>query len=105
MSERKVLSNKGRKFNARKEMADDSYYAIKIFRFYIRCTRCSAKILFKTDPRNMDYTCEKGATRNFEPWCEAKLAEETDEERLNRLEREDAERDAMAELELKTSDA
>lgn len=50
----------------------------------------------------MDYTCEKGATGNFEPWHEAKLAEETDEERL---EREEAERDAMAELEVKTSDA
>lgn len=53
----------------------------------------------------MDYTCEKGATRNFEPWREAKLAEETDEERLDRLEREEAERDAMAELEMKTYDA
>lgn len=53
----------------------------------------------------MDYTCKKGATRNFEPWREVKLAEETDEERLNRLECEEAERDAMAELEVKTSNA
>lgn len=53
----------------------------------------------------MDYTCEKGAKRNFEPWREAKLAEETEEERLDRLEREEAERDAMKELEAKTLDA
>ena len=96
---------KGRKFNARKETTDEKYYAITIFRFYIRCTRCSAEITFKTDPKNMDYECEKGAKRNFEPWREAKLAEETEEERLDRLEREEAERDAMKELEAKTLDA
>ncbi|KAK4501403.1 hypothetical protein PRZ48_007212 [Zasmidium cellare] len=96
---------KGRKFNARKETTDEKYYAITIFRFYIRCTRCSAEITFKTDPKNMDYTCEKGAKRNFEPWREAKLAEETEEERLDRLEREEEERDAMKELEKKTTDA
>lgn len=53
----------------------------------------------------MDYEAEKGAKRNFEPWREAKLAEETEEERLDRLEREEAERDAMKELETKTLDA
>ncbi|KAF1928406.1 DUF572-domain-containing protein [Didymella exigua CBS 183.55] len=96
---------KGRKFNARKETTDEKYYAIAIFRFYIRCTRCSGEITFKTDPKNMDYECERGAKRNFEPWREAKLAEETEEERLDRLEREDAERDAMKELETKVVDA
>ncbi|KAF2769705.1 DUF572-domain-containing protein, partial [Teratosphaeria nubilosa] len=96
---------KGRKFNARKETTDEKYYAITIFRFYIRCTRCSAEITFKTDPKHMDYTCERGAKRNFEPWREAKLAEETEEERLDRLEREEAERDKMTELEKKTDDA
>lgn len=53
----------------------------------------------------MDYECERGAKRNFEPWREAKLAEETEEERLDRLEREEAERDAMKELETKVLDA
>lgn len=96
---------KGRKFNARKETTEEKYYAISIFRFYIRCTRCSAEITFKTDPKNMDYECERGARRNFEPWREAKLAEETEEERLDRLEREEAEKDAMKELEAKTVDA
>lgn len=96
---------KGRKFNATKESTDEKYYAITVFRFYIKCTRCSAEITFKTDPKNMDYECEKGAKRNFEPWREAKLAEETEEERLDRLEREEAERDVMKELEQKTMDA
>lgn len=96
---------KGRKFNARKETTDEKYYAIPIYRFYIRCTRCSAEITFKTDPQHMDYTCERGAKRNFEPWREAKLAEETEEQRLDRLEKEEAERDAMKELEKKTLDA
>lgn len=53
----------------------------------------------------MDYVAERGAKRNFEPWREEKLNQETDEERLDRLEREEAERDAMAELETKTLDA
>lgn len=96
---------KGRKFNARKETTDEKYYNIAIFRFYIRCTRCSGEITFKTDPKNMDYECERGAKRNFEPWREAKLAEETEEERLDRIEREEAERDAMKELETKVLDA
>ena len=96
---------KGRKFNARKETTEEKYYAIAIFRFYIRCTRCSGEITFKTDPKNMDYEAERGAKRNFEPWREAKLAEETEEERLDRLEKEEAERDAMKELETKVIDA
>jgi hypothetical protein len=96
---------KGRKFNARKETTDEKYYNIAIFRFYIRCTRCSGEITFKTDPKNMDYECERGAKRNFEPWREAKLNEETEEERLDRIEKEEAERDAMKELETKIIDA
>ncbi|EME43114.1 hypothetical protein DOTSEDRAFT_132833 [Dothistroma septosporum NZE10] len=96
---------KGRKFNSRKETTEEKYYAITIFRFYIRCTRCSAEITFKTDPKNMDYTCERGAKRNFEPWRESKLAEETEEERLDRIQREEDEKDAMKDLEKKTIDA
>ena len=96
---------KGRKFNARKETTEEKYYAIPIYRFYIRCTRCSAEITFKTDPKNMDYTCEKGAKRNFEPWREKSGKEETEEERLDRLEREEEEKNAMVELEAKTLDA
>lgn len=104
---------KGRKFNAQKETTDQKYLNISIFRFYIKCTRCSGEITFKTDPKNMDYTCERGAKRNFEIWREGKGDEidETDEERLDRLQREEAEaeemeeRNAMAELEQKMEES
>ncbi|KAL6251702.1 Pre-mRNA-splicing factor cwf16 [Rhinocladiella similis] len=104
---------KGRKFNARKETTDEKYLNITIYRFYIRCTRCSSEITFKTDPKNMDYTCERGAKRNFESWRNPESTElkETDEERLDRLEREEAEeaenaeRNAMEELEEKMEES
>jgi Saf4/Yju2 protein len=104
---------KGRKFNAQKETTDEKYLNISIFRFYVKCTRCSGEITFKTDPKNMDYTCERGAKRNFEVWREGKgdEIEETDEQRLDRLEREEAEaeeieeRNAMAELEQKMDES
>lgn len=96
---------KGRKFNARKETPEEEkYLGIQIFRFYIRCTRCSSEITFKTDPKNQDYTCERGAKRNTEPWRKVD-EEETDEQRLDRLEQEEEERNAMQELEAKTVDA
>ena len=53
----------------------------------------------------MDYECEKGAKRNFEPWRQQGGQEESEEERLDRLEREAAEVDAMGELEGKMVDA
>lgn len=115
-------------FNARKETpVDEKYLGIQIFRFYIRCTRCSGQITFKTDPKNQDYVrsplplppppsitlstslltstqaCESGAKRSTEPWRVGR--DETDEERLDRLEKEEEERNAMVELEAKTVDA
>ncbi|PWY92150.1 cell cycle control protein cwf16 [Aspergillus heteromorphus CBS 117.55] len=104
---------KGRKFNARKETTEEKYFSIPIYRFYIRCTRCSGEITFLTDPKNMDYRAEKGAKRNFEPWRDAKAdnADETEQEILDRLEREEGleseqmERDKMAELEEKMKDS
>lgn len=104
---------KGRKFNARKETTDEKYLSIAVYRFYIRCTRCSGEITFKTDPKNMDYTCEKGAKRNFEPWRDPKAENyhETEEQTLDRLEREEGEnqekleRDKMEELEEKMHDS
>jgi hypothetical protein len=97
---------KGRKFNARKETTEEKYFSIPIYRFYIRCTRCSAEITFKTDPKNMDYECERGAKRNTEPWRkDGASKEETEEEMYDRIEREEEERNAMVELETKTLDA
>jgi len=92
---------KGKKFNARKETVDgEDYLGIKIFRFYIKCTLCSAEITFKTDPMNTDYTAEHGASRNFEPWRDEKAEEE---DRLAKLEEE--ENNPMKVLENKTVDS
>ncbi|KAJ5104399.1 hypothetical protein NUU61_001746 [Penicillium alfredii] len=104
---------RGRKFNARKESLEERYLSIPIYRFYIRCTRCSGEITFRTDPKNMDYECERGAKRNFEPWRDPKSEKynETQDETLDRLEREEneeqeqLERDKMAELEEKMQDS
>jgi hypothetical protein len=105
---------RGRKFNARKETPPgEKYLGIQLYRFYIRCTRCSAEIVFRTDPKNQDYVVERGAKRSTEPWKRGLEgeSEETDEQRLERLEREmaeaegEVERNAMAELEAKTEDA
>ncbi len=108
---------RGRKFNARKETPQgERYLGIQLYRFYIRCTRCSGEIVFRTDPKNQDYVMERGAKRNTDPWKRglgdgAGEEGETDEQRLDRLEREMAEaegeeeRNAMAELEAKTEDA
>lgn len=43
---------KSRKFNARKETLDEKYMGIVIIRFYIRCSRCSGEITFRTDPKS-----------------------------------------------------
>ncbi|KAK4228795.1 CWC16 protein [Podospora fimiseda] len=109
---------RGRKFNSRKETPpDEKYLNIQLYRFYIRCTRCSAEIIFRTDPRNQDYIVEKGAKRNTDPWkrgLEKGREDETTEERLDRLMAEgmegeeggiQKERDVMMELEQKTEDA
>ncbi|KAJ7594466.1 hypothetical protein C8J56DRAFT_1002354 [Mycena floridula] len=93
---------KGKKFNARKETVDnEDYYGIRIFRFYIKCTLCSAEITFKTDPKNTDYLAEHGASRNFEPWREERAGEE--EDRLAKLEEE--ENNPMKVLENRTTDS
>lgn len=78
---------KGKKFNARKEDVEgEDYLGIRIFRFYIKCTRCLQEISFKTDPKNTDYEIEAGATRNF---MALKLAEEQAErEEMERKEEE-----------------
>ncbi len=65
---------KGKKFNARKETVEnESYLGLKVFRFYFKCPRCMQEITFKTDPKNMDYEVEHGATQNFKA---LKLAEQ-----------------------------
>ncbi|XP_063995816.1 splicing factor YJU2-like isoform X1 [Diachasmimorpha longicaudata] len=85
---------KGKKFNARKEDVDgDDYLGIRIYRFYIKCTRCLQEISFKTDPKNTDYEIEAGATRNF---MALKLAEE----QAQREEDEEKEEEAINPMKL-----
>ncbi|KGQ05739.1 Coiled-coil domain-containing protein 94 [Beauveria bassiana D1-5] len=104
---------RGRKFNSRK-VTDQAqrYLNIQIYQFHIKCTRCSAEITFRTDPKNNDYAMVSGAMRNMEPWRDRGAADESLEDRLDRLEREEAEaageeaegRSAMEELEAKNAD-
>ena len=93
---------KGTKFNARKEDAiGEEYLGLKVFRFYFRCSRCSAEIAMKTDPKNADYVVEAGAKRNFEPWREKDaVTAENEAER----EREEA-GDTMKQLENRTKES
>ncbi|KAI4385912.1 hypothetical protein MLD38_003900 [Melastoma candidum] len=93
---------KGTKFNSRKEdVIGETYLGIQIFRFYFKCTKCSAEITMKTDPQNSDYVVESGATRNFEPWREKD--EEADKEKRKREQEEMG--DAMKSLENRTMDS
>lgn len=93
---------KGTKFNSRKEdVVGETYLGIQIFRFYFKCTKCSAELTMKTDPQNSDYVVEAGATRNFEPW--RKEDEEADSEKLKREKEEMG--DAMKSLENRTLDS
>ena len=41
----------GTKFNSRKEdVIGEDYLGLMIFRFYFRCTRCSAELVMKVGP-------------------------------------------------------
>ena len=91
--------HKGKKFNGRKEeVVGETYLGIRIYRLYFRCTTCLNEITFKTDPEHSDYTVERGATRNFEPWKQS-----TKEELLQKQKKEREEvGDAMKALENRT---
>ena len=91
----------GTKFNMRKETCnDEEYLGIKIFRFYFKCTRCYAEVTMKTDPKNHDYVCEHGASRNYEPWRDIQHAET-----VLRAKRQLEDSDAMKSLENRTYDS
>lgn len=93
---------KGTKFNSRKEdVIGETYLGIQIFRFYFKCTRCSAELTIKTDPQNSDYVVESGATRNFEPWREEDEAFEKEKHKRNAEEMGDP----MKSLENRTLDS
>lgn len=82
-------------------MISQTYLGIQIFRFYFKCTKCSAELTIKTDPQNSDYVVESGATRNYEPWrSEDEVA---DKEKRKRDTEEMG--DAMKALENRTLDS
>ena len=90
---------KGTKFNSRKEdVQGETYLGIRIYRFYFRCTRCAAEITMKTDPKNSDYVCELGATRNFDVHRENRRQEEN----IAKRKKEEEDEDAMRALENRT---
>ncbi|CAD6238076.1 unnamed protein product [Miscanthus lutarioriparius] len=94
-----VYLGRGTKFNTRMEDVPGERYlgAIRVFRFYIKCSRCSAEIAFRTDPRNSGYALESGASATRDD-AAAREEEEEEEER-----RRDG-GDAMAALERRARD-
>lgn len=90
---------RGTKFNSRSEIvAGEDYLGLKIFRFYIKCPDCISEIIFRTDPKNSDYTLEHGASRNFEPWKQA----DDEIEARQKAQEEEEKGDSMAALENRT---
>lgn len=78
------------KFNANKETCeDDSYKGLLIFRFYLKCPRCMARIILKTNPKDGCYEVEHGATENFmalkmaEKQAQDEIEAEEEEEKIN----------------------
>jgi len=80
---------------------DEKYLTIKIYRFYFRCSQCSAEITFKTDPKNHDYVVEHGAKRGYEAWKDAQQAEQN----LKEIKENKEEGNIMGSLECKAYDS
>lgn len=89
----------GTKANCRKELCYTEFYLgeINVYRLYMHCKSCYAEITIKTDPKNLDYIVEKGATRHFEPWrnFQVQLAMEEKEKLMGTK---------LKQVELKTAD-
>lgn len=84
--------SKSRKFNARKETTKETYLGMKIVRFHIKCPSCASEILFRTDPKSANYVIEFGAKKNYDSEnTNQNWKEETVEEILDKLEKEEAE--------------
>lgn len=78
------------KFNAKKEtVEDETYNSVMIYRFYIKCPRCMATIIFRTNPKEQGYEVEHGATENFmalkmaERQAREEAEAEEEEEKIN----------------------
>ncbi|CUM50355.1 uncharacterized protein AC631_01754 [Debaryomyces fabryi] len=87
-----------RKFNAKKEVTNEKYMNFKIIRFHITCPKCNNNITYKTNPQTAGYVPESGAVRNYEPESNNntnKIKVETEEQILERLEREEKENNSF----------
>ena len=88
---RNLTSNSFADYLGLQDVEGENYLGIQLLRFYFRCAACSAEFILKTDPANTDYTMEKGATRNYEPWREKErdvaqaVADREEEERGNAM--------------------
>lgn len=78
------------KFNAKKETVEDqTYNSLMIYRFYIKCPRCMATIIFRTNLKEQGYEVEHGATENFmalkmaEKQAQEEAMAEEEEEKIN----------------------
>ena len=91
----------GTKFNMRKETCEETYLEIPIYRFYMKCTYCYSEITIKTDPKNHDYVCENGGSRNYEAWRDARAAEH----KLIEIRENEEKGNAMKFLENRTKDS
>lgn len=91
----------GTKFNMRKVPCYEEYLGIRVHRFLFKCTRCSAELAMKTDPKNSDYICEKGAERNYEPGRDMESAVAV----FKKKKMMEEEGDAMKSLENRTFDS
>lgn len=87
------------KFNAKKEIVEDeTYNNLHIYRFYIKCPRCMAAIVYRTNPKGQCYEVEQGATENFKA---LKVAEQLAREQAE-AEEEEEKIDPMKQLESRT---
>ncbi|UKK01541.1 hypothetical protein MACK_002358 [Theileria orientalis] len=67
----------GTKFNSRVQRLDnETYLGIVKWRFFGKCPNCKHEIVFKTDPKNGDYTLESGGTRTYDAHRDEHLASE-----------------------------
>lgn len=94
---------RGTKFNAQKETVKGELYLgqIKVFRFYMKCSRCKGEFTITTDPERCDYAAELNLSRNFEPWRDQ--AEQV--AAANETRRREEEGDVMKQLENRTRES